>query len=99
MPEHLSYFDFNSLSNLLQSTGWKRKEIFADFPVDWFLFHAGSNYIKTKKAGKAAHRAQIKIESEILNQPLDKCLSLFKALAKIGMGRNLTGVFQNCHKS
>lgn len=95
LPEHLSYFNSNSLKRLFHKAGWKELDTYTDFPVDWFLFHEGSNYIKKKNAGKAVHRAQIKIESEILNQPFNKSLNLFKALAKICMGRNVTGIFQN----
>ena len=95
LPEHLSYFEFNSLRNLLHSTGWQKKEIYGDFPVDWFLFHKGSNYVATKRNVKAAHRAQIKIEAEILNQPHKYSASFLRSLAMVGMGRNLTGIFQD----
>ena len=94
IPEHLSYFNFISFKNIFRETGWKCQKILSDFPVDWFLFHNGSNYIKNKNAGKAAHRAQIKIESEIFRKPFENQCNLFQALANIGMGRNLTGIFK-----
>lgn len=94
-PEHLSYFNNISLKKIFYQTGWQYLGIYADFPVDWFLFHVGSNYINIKSAGNAAHRAKIKLETEIFKKPFRDQCCLFQAFAKIGMGRNLTGIFQN----
>ena len=89
-PDHLTYFDYSSLSNASKATGWECVEILADFPVDWFLFHPGSNYVRDKTTGKAAHKARVKIENLIHQQPIDDVIRFWSAAAKLGIGRNIT---------
>lgn len=89
-PEHLNYFNSESLCNLAIATKWKCFEILADFPVDWFLFHPGSNFIREKSAGKAAHIARVQLENLIHQQPIDDVINFWSALAKINFGRSIT---------
>lgn len=90
-PDHLNYFDYTSLRSIAGATGWDCVEILGDFPVDWFLFHPGSNYIRDKSVGKAAHRARVQLENMIHAQPMEDVLRLWSALAKAGFGRDITG--------
>lgn len=89
-PEHLSYFDIKGLTSIANGTGWERLEVLGDFPVDWYLFNTESNYIKNKSIGKSAHRARVQIENMLHKQAIDEVLNLFSALAKLGLGRNIT---------
>ena len=90
-PDHLTYFDHVSLTNAANNTGWICEEMLGDFPVDWFLFHPGSNYVRDKSAaGKAAHKARVQIENLIHEQPIEDVLRFWSATAKLGMGRNIT---------
>lgn len=89
-PDHLSYFDHISLVNAASETGWECAEMLGDFPVDWFLFHPGSNYVRDKSAGKAAHRARVQLENIIHEQPIDDVLRFWSAAAKLGIVRNIT---------
>jgi 2-polyprenyl-3-methyl-5-hydroxy-6-metoxy-1,4-benzoquinol methylase len=89
-PEHLSYFDSKSLISISNATGWDVCEILADFPVDWFLFNQKSNYVHDNLHGKSAHKARMQIENMIQKQPLVDVVSFYSALAKIGLGRNIT---------
>jgi 2-polyprenyl-3-methyl-5-hydroxy-6-metoxy-1,4-benzoquinol methylase len=89
-PDHLSYFNSETLPELAAKTGWDVLDMTADFPVDWLLFHPGSNYIKDKKQGKAAHMARVKIENLLHQQPIEQVINFWSAAAKIGVGRNLT---------
>ena len=93
-PEHLNYFSSESLGNLAAATGWKCNKILADFPVDWFLFHPESNYIRNEKAGKAVHRARVELENIIHQQPIEDVIAFWSALAKIGFGRCITAFLQ-----
>ncbi|MDO8969676.1 MAG: class I SAM-dependent methyltransferase [Saprospiraceae bacterium] len=93
-PDHLSYFDADSLRGIARHTGWDCSLTLGDFPVDWFLFHPGSNYVREKSLGKAAHRARIQIENLIHTQPLDASVQFWAAAGKLGIGRNLTGFFR-----
>ena len=94
-PDHLSYFDKDSLRNIAEHTEWDCVQMFGDFPVDWFIFHPGSNYVRDKSLGKAAHMAKVQIENMIHTQPLDAIIEFWTAAAKVGLGRNITIILQN----
>ena len=94
LPDHLNYFTSESLCNVAEATGWKCVELLADFPIDWFLFHPGSNYVRDKGVGKAAHRARVQLETIIHQQPIDDVINFWSALAKIGFGRDITAFLQ-----
>lgn len=89
-PDHLAYFDHVSLTNAANETGWECVEMIGDFPVDWFLFHPGSNYVRDKSAGKAAHKARVQIENLIHEQPIENVIRFWSATAKLGIGRGIT---------
>ena len=90
-PDHLAYFDSVSLTNATNATGWECVDMFGDFPVDWFLFHPGSNYVRDNSAaGKAAHSARVQIENLIHEQPIEDVLRFWSAAAKLGIGRCIT---------
>ena len=89
-PDHLNYFDYKSLLNTSSETGWECLEMLGDFPVDWFLFHPGSNYIRDKALGKAAHWARVQLENVIHSQPIEYVLQYWSVAAKLGIGRDIT---------
>lgn len=89
-PDHLTYFDCDSLANIANATSWECVEMLGDFPVDWFLFHPGSNYVRDKSAGKAAHKARVQIENLIHARPIEDVIRFWSAAAKLGFGRDLT---------
>lgn len=94
-PDHLSYFDAISLKNVIKATGWSCVEMISDFPVDWFLYHPGSNFIRDKSVGKLAHKARVQIENYIHQQEIDDVINFWKASAKLGLGRNITAFLIN----
>lgn len=89
-PDHLAYFDHDSLMSTANETGWECVEMLGDFPVDWFLFHPGSNYVRDNSAGKAAHKARVQIENLINERPIEDVLRFWSATAKLGIGRDIT---------
>ena len=89
-PDHLNYFTSASLSSASNATGWECLEIVADFPIDWFVFHPRSNYVRDKSVGKAAHKARVQIENLLHQQPIDDVMEFWSAAAKLGIGRNIT---------
>ena len=89
-PDHLTYFDGDSLANTANATGWECMEMLGDFPVDWVLFHPGSNYVRDKSAGKSAHKARVQIENLIHAQPIEDVIRFWSAAAKLGFGRDIT---------
>lgn len=89
-PDHLNYFNSDSLRNTVESTGWNCEELQADFPIDWFLFHPGSNYIRDRDVGKSAHQARVQLENMIHQQPIEDVINFWSACGKVGIGRDLT---------
>lgn len=94
LPDHLSYFSAESLRRVAARTGWQCCNLLADFPVDWFLFNAQSNYIADPAKGKSAHHARIALENLILDGDASKITTFFESLADIGMGRDLTAFLE-----
>jgi SAM-dependent methyltransferase len=90
IPDHLTYFSRDSLMKTAAATGWTCEDVLGDFPVDWFLFHGGSNYVRDRSVGKAAHRARVQLENLIHEQPLDDVVGFWSAAAKVGCGRDIT---------
>lgn len=94
LPDHLSYFSRTGLVNIGVATGWACVEVLADFPIDWFLYHPGSNYMRTKAAGKPAHTARVELENLINHRPIEDVVNFYSALARIDMGRDLTAFYR-----
>lgn len=93
LPDHLSYFSRDSLENIGTATGWQTLDVLGDFPIDWFLFHPGANYVMDKSVGKAAHRARVALENLIGEATPADVVGFYSALARIGMGRDLTAFY------
>lgn len=98
-PDHLTYFDHRSLTNIAEEAGWRCAEMLGDFPIDWFLFHPGSNYVRDPAAGKAAHNARVQIENCVHEQPIADVIQFWAAAAKVGIGRDITAILVNKSKS
>jgi 2-polyprenyl-3-methyl-5-hydroxy-6-metoxy-1,4-benzoquinol methylase len=91
-PQHLNYFEAASLRRLFERLGFEVRLGYASFPIDWFLFHPGSNYVADPVAGKPAHRARMAIDLVLAEQGMDAYLALAEALFACGAGRSLTVV-------
>jgi 2-polyprenyl-3-methyl-5-hydroxy-6-metoxy-1,4-benzoquinol methylase len=90
LPDHLAYFDRDSLESIAAATGWSTHVVLADFPIEWFLLNTSSNYFQDRSLGSLAHNARVELENLLDGQPLEKVNRFFAALADVGMGRNLT---------
>lgn len=93
VPDHMSYFSNESLRAIGSATGWDCFEMLGDFPVDWFLYNDASNYIAERSVGKKAHRARVELENLIGEQRTEDVAAFFSAIARLGMGRDLTAFF------
>lgn len=89
-PDHLAYFDYQSLLGTAKETGWNCLEMLGDFPIDWFLFNPNSNYINDKSLGKSAHNARVQIENLLHQQPIESVIKFWAAAAEVGVGRAIT---------
>src|SRR5690606_25533545 len=90
LPDHLAYFSAESLATTAAATGWRCLDMVSDFRVDLYLLHEGSNYIKARDKGPAAHRARVRMELMLGQLPVARANDLYRALARAGLGRNIT---------
>lgn len=91
-PDHLSYFNSHSLKQLFSHTGYQLHDLFASFPIDFFLMHPGSNYYKNPTNGPLAHQARIQLELLMAEAGLPALHQFAQALAGVNMGRNLMAI-------
>ena len=91
-PQHLHYFTADSLRVVCEAQGLAVCDLFADFPVDWFLFHTSSNYIADPAQGKSAHRARVILDLLMAEAGVPQYHEFCRALAGVGMGRNVAAI-------
>jgi 2-polyprenyl-3-methyl-5-hydroxy-6-metoxy-1,4-benzoquinol methylase len=90
VPDHISYFNSNTLRQTAESTGWSVQTVVGDFPIDLFLQHGGANYVRSRSKGPEAHQARIRTERVISERGVEAVNGFYEALANVGLGRNLT---------
>ncbi len=90
-PDHLNYFNTDSLVGFITSKNFEIIDAFSDFPIDLFLLHSGSNYIADKKNGYEANRARMQHDILLAGKNgLDKYLDYYRARFKVSLGRDIT---------
>ena len=89
-PDHLYYFNSDNIKTFVQESGYKIKDIYSSFPVDFYLFHSGSNYVQNKENGKDAHFARVTLDLLLAEAGLDKILNLYRSFVECGVGRDIT---------
>jgi SAM-dependent methyltransferase len=90
VPQHLNYFNHENLPRLLQRLGFAVTGGYASFPIDWFLFHPGSNYVRDPAAGKAAHQARLSLDLLMAEHSLKAFYRMGQAYLECGVGRSIT---------
>lgn len=88
-PEHLHYFTFESLSNLLITCGYDIKLQMGEFPIELFLSNETSNYAQDRNKGKFANKARIEVDNFLFSQGIKNYISYYKASANIGLSRQV----------
>ncbi|MBT9614050.1 MAG: class I SAM-dependent methyltransferase [Burkholderiales bacterium] len=88
-PHHINYFDFDSLSRLVERCGFEVVHKEATFPIDMFLL-MGDNYIGNDELGRACHTKRMNFEKAMNQSGLGNVLTdLYSAFASQGMGREV----------
>lgn len=93
-PDHISYFNPEGLKNLCQAAGFQQVALLADYPIDLALFNEATNYVSDRNIGRSVHQARMKAENLIHDISLDKAVNFYAALAELGLGRNLLGIYK-----
>ena len=88
-PDHLSYFNKESVELFLSSLGFVIKSIVADNPIDLNLLNDNSNYIEDRSKGKKTHLFKVRVDNFLASIDEGKLLSIYEILGSMGVGRNL----------
>jgi 2-polyprenyl-3-methyl-5-hydroxy-6-metoxy-1,4-benzoquinol methylase len=94
LPDHLAYFDLESLKAIAANTGWECLRVYSEFPIEWFLANPNSNYVGDRTKGPGAHLARLFIEGYLSTRPMADVIDFYESMAKLGMGRDLAAVFR-----
>jgi len=84
IPDHVNYFDFESLKVLLAREGFTVESAQADFPMELFLL-MGEDYLTDASLGGSCHRRRQSFE---LALPTEVRRRFYETLAQAGLGRN-----------
>jgi len=88
-PHHVNYFDFDSLSGLLERCNFEVVHKESTFPIDMFLL-MGDNYIGNDEVGRDCHRKRMSFEKAMNLGGSSRVLTdLYSALAQEGIGREV----------
>ena len=90
-PDHLNYFNLETLGNLLHEKGFDVIDNFCDFPIEWFLTNSNSNYVMDKTKGKAAHNSRVSLDYLInMNENISAKMEFWRSMSNLGFGRTIT---------
>ena len=93
-PEHLNYFNLENIIKFVDSMDFEIVDLFSSFPIDFYLFHPGSNYIINEENGKDANQARVKLDLLMSQTGMENYYNLCKSWAKCGIGRNISIVIK-----
>ena len=88
-PGHLNYFSRETLTNLLDGTGFKVEIAEASFPLEIFLLF-GDCYVGDPVLGKQVHKKRVAFELNMrrIGQE-EKLRELYRTIAGLGIGRQI----------
>lgn len=88
-PDHLSYFNKESMTALVHGLGHSVRSTVSDFPMEFNLLSENTNYVKDRSLGPEAHRQRMRICEYLHSKSPNVLLSLYEQLGSIGVGRTL----------
>ena len=84
VPDHINYFNFESLKRLIESVGFKVVHRTTGFPMELFLL-MGDDYIGDGNIGSKCHQKRMNFEMAL---PDGLRRKIYQNLASLGIGRN-----------
>lgn len=85
-PQHINYFNFKSIKNILKRLGFEIVESTGTFPMEFFLL-SGDNYVGNDKLGRKCHFKRKAFEINMYKYGNTHLNSIYKCLAGNGIGR------------
>lgn len=86
--EHINYFNFESLSQVLDESGFEILDTTTSFPMELFVL-MGENYIGKNELGRSCHKKRKEFEKNLFKYNVDVKNKLYRSLAKEGLGRDV----------
>ncbi len=83
-PDHINYFNFESLQKLMEGVGLEVFYKTTDFPMELFLL-MGDDYVNNPQLGSECHKKRRNFELSI---PDAVRRQMYRSLAEIGVGRS-----------
>ena len=97
-PEHINYFNADSIKTLIKNCGFKILDVKSTFPIDIFLL-MGDNYIEKPIVGKQAHLRRKNLEFSFeATKNLDFKTNLYRSFSNLGIGREIE-ILATCESS
>lgn len=91
IPDHLNYFNTDSLPRVLDACGWTVVDHLGEFPIDAFLLNPDTNYMMDRSKGRNCHFARVAFEMGLWkDRSLEAVIDYRRGCAKAGLGRNQT---------
>lgn len=84
VPDHINYFNFDSLHHFLGNLGFTVIYSQGDFPMEMFLL-MGKDYVGNPEIGKECHKSRVSFETSL---PGELRRRTYQALAEAGIGRD-----------
>lgn len=84
IPDHINYFNCESLEELLEKLGYQIVDILCDFPMELFLLF-GDDYLGNPDVGSLCHKKRVSFELAI---PAKLRRGIYRCFAKNGVGRD-----------
>lgn len=84
-PDHINYFNVQTLTNLYHGVGFDVIDVLCDFPMEMFLLF-GEDYVSNRDMGPVCHQKRVSFELSI---PKALRQALYRAFAQAGSGRNV----------
>jgi 2-polyprenyl-3-methyl-5-hydroxy-6-metoxy-1,4-benzoquinol methylase len=83
VPEHINYFNFDSLKVLLEKLGFEVIDMMSDFPMELFLLF-GDDYIGNADTGRQCHAKRVSLELTLTPEVRRR---IYRSFATSGIGR------------
>lgn len=84
IPDHINYFNFETLPPVLTQVGFEVLDTLGDFPMELFLL-MGRDYTRDPAVGRACHGERVSLEMSL---PPEQLRGMYRALASVEVGRN-----------
>ncbi len=91
---HPSYFNKDGLIRFVESFGFACTDLLGESYIEFFLANDDTNYYENKSSGKNCYRAKLELENLMHEISPEKSIDVFRALGKMGLGREVIGIFK-----